>query len=172
MYIRVLSVFFCLFALAQCSPVESLFKRQGSCFSQPAPRPAPSQSLPAREIDVTANILDANTSDDLPWTAGDGTPGHVWRWRAWRSVEGRLAYLETEFYGYYGARVELRANAPAQGNQPLIAETSTGNVNGGGAAGWGSTMCLRYIGTTGVRLRGIQFVMHVQIGNMYPNLNT
>ncbi|KAG5787192.1 hypothetical protein H9Q69_013737 [Fusarium xylarioides] len=169
MYFRVLSVFFCLFALAQCSPVESLFERQGSCFSQPNPRPAPSQSLPAIEINVTANINEANTSDGL-WTSGTGSPGHVWRWRAFRSVEGRLAYLETEFYGYYGARVELRANAPAQGNQPLIAQTSAGTVNGGGAAGWGSTMCLKYTGTTNVRLRGIQFVMHVQIGNMYPSI--
>ncbi|KAG5805585.1 hypothetical protein H9Q74_008011 [Fusarium xylarioides] len=167
MYIRVLSVFFCLFALAQCSPVVSLFERQGSCFSQPIPRPAPPQSLPAVEIDVTANIFDANTSINLPWTSGTGSPGHVWRWRAFRSVEGRIAYLEVQFFGYQGARVELRANAPALGNLPVIGETRTENINGGGAAGWGSTMCLSYIYPGGLRTRHFQFIMHVSIGNMY-----
>ncbi|KAG5767354.1 hypothetical protein H9Q73_014327 [Fusarium xylarioides] len=164
MYIRVLSVFFCLFALAQCSPVESLFERQGSCFSQPIPRPAPPQPLPPRDIDVTTNVYSAHTSEELPWTAGLGTPGHVWRWRAW-SAGGR-AFLETQFYGYQGAHVELRVRAPQQGNLPSIATAPTENVNGGGN-GWGAVSCLSYVYPGSMRDRGIQFTMHVQIGNMY-----
>ncbi|RKK10512.1 hypothetical protein BFJ66_g17738 [Fusarium oxysporum f. sp. cepae] len=159
MYLRVLSIFFCLYALAQCATVEPLFRRQGQCFSLVVPRPAPAQALPPRDIDITANIFGPRAPVDLPWTPGDRTPGHVWQWRAWRSRDGTRAFLETQFYGYQGAHVELRVRAPREGDRPAIEVEPNVNVNGGGAAGWGEIRCITFQYPGPLTGRSFQFIM-------------
>ncbi|KAE8845457.1 hypothetical protein HRS9139_00024 [Pyrenophora teres f. teres] len=151
-----------LAVIVQCLPSKHILPR-GQCVGRLFITPSPPAPLPPVDINITPNVNGARNIGSLPWTTGQRTPGHIWRWRA---AGGRGSpVVQVQLYGYFGAHVELRVTAPATADRLEVQLTPNENVNGGGAEGWGETLCLS---AKDVGRRDATYVLHLSLGNMYP----